>query len=69
MSPQGFADGMDDDAGTMSAWYVWAMLGLYPITPGDPRYVVTTPMGRNIRINGTALADLPVRSMQQETGQ
>ena len=69
LSPQGFADGMDDDAGTMSAWYVWAMLGLYPITPGDPRYVVTTPMGRNIRINGTALADLPVRSMQQETGQ
>ncbi|MFZ2994820.1 glycoside hydrolase domain-containing protein [Sphingobium sp.] len=68
LSPQGFADGMDDDAGTMSAWYIWAMLGLYPITPGDPRYVVTTPMARNIRINGRALMDMPVRSAQQETG-
>ncbi len=68
LSPQGFADGMDDDAGTMSAWYIWAMLGLYPITPGDPRYVVTTPMARNIRINGRRLMDMPVRSVQQETG-
>lgn len=68
LSPQGFADGMDDDAGTMSAWYIWAILGLYPITPGDPRYVVTTPMARNIRINGRRLMDMPVRSVQQETG-
>lgn len=58
LSPQGFADGMDDDAGTMSAWYIWAMLGLYPLTPGEPRYVVTTPMAQNIRINGRALADM-----------
>ena len=43
LSPQGFADGMDDDAGTMTAWYVWATLGLYPLTPGGARYVVTTP--------------------------
>jgi putative alpha-1,2-mannosidase len=43
LAPQGFADGMDDDAGTMSAWYVWATLGLYPLTPGEPRYVVTKP--------------------------
>lgn len=43
LSPQGFADGMDDDAGTMSAWYVWGILGLYPLTPGEPRYVVTSP--------------------------
>lgn len=68
LSPQGFADGMDDDAGTMSAWYIWAMLGLYPITPGDPRYVVTTPMARNIRINGRRLMDMPVRSAGQEIG-
>ena len=44
LAPQGFADGMDDDAGTMSAWYVWATLGLYPLTPGEPRYLVTRPI-------------------------
>ncbi|KAB7644885.1 glycoside hydrolase domain-containing protein [Polymorphobacter fuscus] len=44
LAPQGFADGMDDDAGTMSAWYIWATLGLYPLTPGEPRYLVTKPI-------------------------
>ncbi|MES3045614.1 MULTISPECIES: glycoside hydrolase domain-containing protein [Sphingomonas] len=43
LSPQGFADGMDDDAGGMTAWYVFATLGLYPLVPGEPWYVVTTP--------------------------
>ena len=44
LSPQGFADGMDDDAGTMSAWYIWSTLGLFPLTPGEPRYIVTAPL-------------------------
>jgi putative alpha-1,2-mannosidase len=42
LSP-GFADGMDDDGGAMSAWYVWASLGLYPMVPGEPWYVATLP--------------------------
>ncbi len=44
LAPQGFADGMDDDAGAMSAWYIWASLGLYPLVPGEPWYVVTEPL-------------------------
>lgn len=44
LAPQGFADGMDDDAGTMSAWYIWSTLGLFPLTPGEPRYTVTSPL-------------------------
>lgn len=43
LAPQGFADGMDDDAGTMTAWYVWGTLGLYPLVPGEPGYVLGTP--------------------------
>lgn len=43
LAPQGAADGMDDDAGTMSAWYIWSTLGLYPLTPGRPEYTVTEP--------------------------
>jgi putative alpha-1,2-mannosidase len=50
LSPQGFADGMDDDAGTMTAWYVWATLGLYPLVPGEPEYVVTRPQAEIIVI-------------------
>jgi putative alpha-1,2-mannosidase len=43
LAPQGYADGMDDDAGAMSAWYVFASLGLYPLVPGQPYYALTTP--------------------------
>ncbi len=33
----------NDDTGTMSAWVVFSMLGLYPDCPGDPSYTLTTP--------------------------
>lgn len=46
LAPQGFADGMDDDAGSMTGWYIWSVLGLYPLTPGQPQYVVTKPQVR-----------------------
>lgn len=33
----------NDDTGTMSAWAVFSMMGIYPDCPGEPYYVVTTP--------------------------
>ncbi|PTQ12414.1 glycosyl hydrolase family 92 [Sphingomonas oleivorans] len=50
LAPQGFADGMDDDAGAMTAWYVFSVLGLYPLVPGEPWYVLSTPAYREARI-------------------
>lgn len=61
-APQGFADGMDDDAGTMSAWYIWSVLGRYPLIPGKPWFIETTPVVRGIRIRGRPLATLPFPS-------
>ena len=34
----------DDDCGQMSAWYVFAALGLHQSCPGDPRFEIFTPM-------------------------
>lgn len=51
LDPVGYADGMDDDAGGMAAWYVWASMGLYPLAPGRPEYVVTTPAFDQVTIN------------------
>ncbi|UQS24912.1 GH92 family glycosyl hydrolase [Amycolatopsis thermalba] len=34
----------DEDNGEMSAWYVLAALGLYPLAPGNPGYVLTAPL-------------------------
>lgn len=50
----------NEDLGGLSAWYVWASLGLYPVTPGTavlgvstpafPRVVVRPSVGRTTRI-------------------
>ncbi|MFS4418765.1 GH92 family glycosyl hydrolase [Maribacter sp. 2307ULW6-5] len=40
----------NDDAGAMSSWVVFAMMGLYPHTPGNPEYFVTTPMLDEVEI-------------------
>lgn len=40
----------NDDAGALSAWAVWAMLGLYPDTPADPSYTLSTPAFSRIEV-------------------
>ncbi|MGV1006043.1 MAG: GH92 family glycosyl hydrolase [Candidatus Nanopelagicales bacterium] len=34
----------DEDNGEMSAWYLWAALGLYPLVPASGEYVITAPL-------------------------
>jgi len=46
-TPEGL-DG-NDDAGTLSAWYLWSSLGLYPIA-GFDRYAVMSPRFEGVRI-------------------
>ncbi len=40
----------NDDTGTMSAWVVYAMMGIYPIAPGEPKYSITKPLFDKITI-------------------
>ena len=40
-TPQGLPG--NDDAGTMSAWYVWSAIGLYP-DAGQPLYFIGSPL-------------------------
>jgi putative alpha-1,2-mannosidase len=54
----------NDDTGTMSAWAVFSMLGIYPDCPGEPAFtltrptfpkaVVTLPDGRELTITKTS---------------
>jgi len=34
----------NDDAGQMSAWYVFSSLGFYPVTPGSQDYALGSPL-------------------------
>lgn len=40
----------NDDTGTMSAWAVFSMMGLYPDCPGEPYYTLTTPVFDKVTI-------------------
>ena len=34
----------NDDAGQMSAWYIFSALGFYPVVPGSPNYALGSPL-------------------------
>ena len=40
-SPSGLAG--NDDAGQMSAWYIFSAMGFYPVCPGTTRYELASP--------------------------
>src|SRR5438477_3145607 len=40
----------NDDAGTLSAWYVWSAIGLYP-NAGQPFYYIGSPLFRRVRLD------------------
>ena len=41
----------NDDTGTMSAWAVFSMMGLYPDCPGEPYYTLTTPRFERVEVD------------------
>jgi len=48
----------NDDAGQMSAWYIFSALGFYPVTPGSPYYALGSPLVKEAKLhfaNGTVL--------------
>lgn len=40
----------NDDSGQMSAWYVLAAIGFYPVCPSLPEYAVTGPLFEKVKI-------------------
>jgi putative alpha-1,2-mannosidase len=40
----------NEDAGQMSAWLVFSMMGFYPLCPASNQYVFTTPAFNEVKI-------------------
>jgi predicted alpha-1,2-mannosidase len=48
----------NDDAGQMSAWYIFSAMGFYPVCPGSDQYSIGSPMVKSAKIyldNGKVL--------------
>lgn len=58
------ADGLagNDDAGQMSAWYVFSAMGFYPVCPGKAEYVLAAPLFSNYTIHLPNGNDLQVKT-------
>lgn len=41
----------NDDAGQMSAWYIFSALGFYPVCPGSDQYAIGSPLVKSAAIN------------------
>lgn len=41
----------NDDAGQMSAWYVFSSLGFYPVCPATDKYMLSAPRFQKVTLN------------------
>ncbi|MCG8308694.1 MAG: GH92 family glycosyl hydrolase [Cytophagales bacterium] len=48
-----YPDGLcgDEDNGQTSAWYVFSSMGLYPVCPGQPEYVIGSPLFEKVKLH------------------
>ena len=61
----GYAPEMDEDDGTMSAWYIFSQIGLYPVCVGTDRYELFTPLFDRVTLH---LKDHDVRIVRKGAG-
>jgi predicted alpha-1,2-mannosidase len=60
----------NDDAGQMSAWYIFSALGFYPVCPGSDQYSIGSPMVRSATLtldNGKTLEIEAVNQSMENT--
>lgn len=41
----------NEDCGQMSAWYIFSAMGFYPVCPGEPNYIIGSPIFDKVTIN------------------
>ena len=62
-TPDGYAPEMDEDDGTMSAWYMFAQLGFYPVKVGTDEYVLFPPLFDDVHISLEGGGQLRIRTV------
>lgn len=61
--PEGL--GGNDDAGQMSAWYLFTALGFYPVAPGDNHYWLGSPLVKSAEIQLPNGRQLKIKAINQ----
>ena len=58
----------NDDAGQMSAWYIFSALGFYPVCPGSDKYAIGSPMIKSAKINLENGKQILIETKNQKPG-
>ncbi len=67
-TPDGYLKEMDDDAGTMSAWFVLSSIGLFPVCPGTPYFWISTPAFDGVSIKVGAGRSFDIQTTKNSSG-
>jgi predicted alpha-1,2-mannosidase len=57
--------GGNDDAGQMSAWYLFSALGFYPVSPGADQYALGSPLVKEATLNLENGRTLNIKALNQ----
>lgn len=57
----------NDDAGQMSAWYIFSSLGFYPVTPGSADYALGSPLVKEAIIHLNNGKKVSIKATNQST--
>ena len=60
--------GGNDDAGQMSAWYIFAAMGFYPVDPVSNNYILTSPLFDGITIQLPSGKTMAIKTHRQSAG-
>lgn len=66
LSPEGYMPEMDEDDGTMSAWYIFASIGLYPLVVGEPVYEIVSPNFDSITLHLDNGKDFVIKAINKK---
>lgn len=50
----------NEDMGSLSSWYVLSAMGIYPVTPGDPKYMIGSPLFEKLTLKTEKEKDFTV---------
>jgi len=64
-TPKGYCG--DEDNGQTSAWYVFSAMGFYPVCPGQPEYVIGSPLFKQAKINFSNGKSFVIKTQQNNS--
>jgi putative alpha-1,2-mannosidase len=58
----------DEDNGSMASWYLLSSIGLFPLCPGNPAYVLGSPLFSKVTLHPSQAGSFVITASSQGDG-